>query len=59
MNINKLSTEQQQKERLITAYKSGKLTDSAKHKIKVMLENGDLWHQVSELNDLLHEQANG
>lgn len=42
---------QEQKRRLITAMESGKITKQAAKKIKVMLENGDLWHQVRESID--------
>lgn len=51
MNLNQPT--KQQKEILIAAYESNRLTKDASRRIKVMLENGDLWHEVSELNELL------
>jgi len=49
MNINHITT-QQQKERLIVAVESSNISQSSAHRIKVILENGDLLKAVSELN---------
>ncbi len=50
LSNNKPQT-QEQKELLAAVSRSRKLDEQSRHKLKVMLENGELWHMIGDLID--------